>query len=167
MRRFLFFALLLLLSGCRSFRDSIHQSDDSIVIVRTEIRERIDTAYIEIERESMMVMLLDTVSRIENQFAISEAKITNAGFLIHSLETKPQTIPVGVAAKEIVRDSIVYRYRERKVEVPVEVEVEKSLSNWQRVQIYGFWCLAIIAMLLLIWKLRRPVRNYVLRMMQK
>lgn len=65
--------------------------------VRVEIRERVvhDTALVQIEREVEKVVTRDTVSRLENTYARSEARV-EAGLLHHSLETTPRTIRIPV-----------------------------------------------------------------------
>ena len=72
-------------------------------------------------------MTRDTSSRLENDYAVSEASVSG-GYLSHSLATKPARTPVETETREVVRDSIVFR--DRLIEVPVEVE--KPLSRWQR-----------------------------------
>ena len=75
--------------------------------VRVEYRERIDTQIVEIEipREVERVIVRDSSSRLENDFAVSEASIDSAGYLHHALETKPRKIekPVPVVIHDTLR----------------------------------------------------------------
>ena len=96
---------------------------------------------------------LDTISSLENRYAKSQARVSG-GILTHSLETKPVREPVAVDAKEIVRDSIVYRDR---IETRV-VEVEKSLSGWQRFRLNlgtGFLLTLAVASIYFLFKLTK------------
>ena len=133
---------LLLVTGCGATRYVAGQSDtrDSVrVEYRTQVIERIDTAYIEIPKIVERAVVRDTTSLIENEYAVSRASILTGGDLYHSLETKPAKRPVTVKTVEVVRDSIVYRDREVYVETPVEVV--KPLSGFVKGQIIGFWVL--------------------------
>lgn len=75
--------------------------------VRVEYRERIDTLLVEleVEREVERVVVRDTASRLENTYAVSEARVDALGFLHHSLETKPQKIvkPAPVVVHDTLR----------------------------------------------------------------
>lgn len=102
-------------------------SDSTRVEVREVTRYVKDTMYVELPVITERIVTRDTTSHLENDYAVSEASISG-GYLSHSLATKPARTPVETEAREVVRDSIVFR--DRLVEVPVEVE--KPLSRWQR-----------------------------------
>ena len=102
-------------------------SDSTRVEVREVTRYVKDTMYLELPVITERIVTRDTSSRLENDYAVSEASVSG-GYLSHSLATKPARTPVETEAREVVRDSIVFR--DRLVEVPVEVE--KPLSRWQR-----------------------------------
>ncbi len=131
----------LLLTGCASHRSvSETESRDS---VRVEYRERIikvpDTVFVDIPAQTAERTTADSVSHLENDYALSDARINADGTLFHSLNTKPQQRPV-ITEKEIqVRDSIIYRDRFKTKTETKTVEVEKELSWFQKTQIYGFW----------------------------
>lgn len=143
-----------LLVSCRATRittDTLERDS-----VRVEIVERIkyvvDTVEVAVpyyheERETR-----DTMSFLENPFALSSAAISN-GVLSHSLQTIPRTWRVQFKKPILRRDSIVYRnfYRD------VKVEVERELSWLQKMQIKGFWVLLsiLIFIFLLRWVLGR------------
>lgn len=124
-----------IVSGQDTRRDSVR------VEYRTERIERIDTVYIELPQAAERVVMKDTLSRLENDYAVSEAGIDTAGYLHHSLETKRRKVPVPVTATTERRDSIIYRDRDVYVEKPVEVEVEKKLTAWQSFRLKAFWML--------------------------
>lgn len=156
MKRLALFAILslvlLLICGCAASR-IIESSDierqDSI---RIEYRERIvsvpDTVFVEIPAQTAERTTPDSASHLENDYAESDARINPDGTLFHSLDTKLQMKPVPTEKQIEYRDSIVYRDR-IKTETVTETEyVERSLSWWEKTQIYGFWlALAVIAIL--------------------
>ena len=123
-------------------------------VTKIEYRDRVvrDTAIVEIEREVERVVTRDTVSRLENKFAKSEA-VVSGGFLAHSLETKPQKIPVPVEAH--VTDTVIVEKEAQIIEK--EVKVEKPLSWWQRFKIGAFWWLflGVVASVVIIF--RKPI----------
>ena len=102
-------------------------SDSTRVEVREVTRYIKDTLYLELPVITERTVTRDTSSRLENDYAVSEASVSG-GYLSHSLATKPARTPVETEAREVVRDSLVFR--DRLVEVPVEVE--KPLARWQR-----------------------------------
>ena len=86
----------------------------------------------------------DTLSHLENQYALSDARISRNGTLYHSLETKPQQIKARTEVKIEYRDSIVYKDR------MVETTIEKPLSRWERVKInLGGYALGVCLLALL------------------
>mgnify|MGYP000823638205 CR=1 FL=1 len=62
------------------------------------------------------------------------------GTLYHSLETKARTDTITQELSVQARDTIIYR---EKV-IPKVVTVEKGLSDWQKIQIRGFWIFLIL-----------------------
>lgn len=134
-------------TSCRATRVTTETiQNDS---VRVEIVERIkyvvDTVEVAVpyyheERETR-----DTMSFLENPFALSSAAISN-GVLFHSLQTIPRTWRVQFKKPILRRDSIVYRnfYRD------VKVEVERELSWLQRFQVNGFWGMLVVVVILIL-----------------
>ena len=120
---------ILLITLCVSCGPARHASvsDSTRVGVREVTRYVKDTMYLELPVITERIVTRDTTSHLENDYAVSEASISG-GYLSHSLATKPARTPVEAEAREVVRDSIVFR--DRLIEVPVEVE--KPLSRWQR-----------------------------------
>ena len=123
----------------------IYQKETVIEYRDTTIR---DTAYFEVPVEVEKIVTRDTVSHLENSLAISDAMVTD-GFLHHSLETKPQEIPVPVVIH--VRDTI----RQEAQIIEKEVEVEKPLSWWQKFRQGAFLPLLLAVVLLLLWTFRK------------
>lgn len=150
------------LTGCCGWRlvrsDEVRKTDS--VLVRTEYIQRIDTAYVTIEKWIQQV-LTDTTSTLENKYCISRAEITASGMLYHTLETKPQQLPVPVTTTEKVRDSIIYQDRYEYIKEPYPVE--KELTRWQLVRLHGFWYMLAALVLALIWICRKPLMKIILR----
>lgn len=124
-----YYITILPLALCVSCGPARHASvsDSTRVEVREVTRYVKDTMYLELPVITERIVTRDTSSRLENDYAVSEASVSG-GYLSHSLATKPARTPVETETREVVRDSIVFR--DRLIEVPVEVE--KPLSRWQR-----------------------------------
>ena len=124
-----YYITILPLALCMSCGPARHASvsDSTRVTVREVTRYVKDTVYLELPVIAERIVTRDTSSRLENDYAVSEASVS-CGYLSHSLATKPARTTVETEAREVVRDSIVFR--DRLIEVPVEVE--KPLSRWQR-----------------------------------
>ena len=133
--------LMLLFSGC---------SPKWMVETKIEYRDRIvrDTTTVEIPHEVEKIVTRDTVSRLENSYAKSDA-VVSGGFLYHSLESKPQVIEVPVEVH--VTDTL---YKEAEI-IEKEVEIEKPLSWWQKAKIGSFWWLLGAVLALLLWTFRK------------
>ena len=123
----LLFALLL--SACGVARPVLDR-DNTKVEVRTVIERVVDTAWVELPVIVEKVAAMDTVSRLENKLAVSEARVSG-GVLQHTLETKAVKLPVPVKSKIVYRDSLVYRDRVQTR----TVEVERPLTGWQRAKL--------------------------------
>ena len=123
------FSLILFAALCIACATSRQAAPSEKIIVET----RIETVYQK-----------DTVSVLENDYAKSEASVSD-GLLAHSLETKPVKQPVEVQTKVVYRDSVIV-----KDNVIVQtVEVEKPLTGWQSFKMtMGGWMLGIIIFLI-------------------
>ena len=122
------FALaLLLFSSCRPGQQLVVVEARDSVRVEERVREVkvTDTLFIEVPRQAAERTTADSSSHLENDYALSDARILADGSLLHTLETKPRTDTLAREVGVQVRDSIVYR---EKV-VPQVVSVEKEL-NW-------------------------------------
>lgn len=148
--------IAILLTSCGSSRHaatSIETHDSTKVEVRTERIEHIDTVYVELPRQVERIVTQDTTSRLENDYAVSEARV-EAGMLHHTLETKAAKIPIPVKSTIEKKDSITTN---SKAEVEKEkVYIEKELTAWQRFRLRGFWILAAVIGGYIVWKFRRP-----------
>lgn len=139
----LLLAAVFLLGGCcpsRRLTAESNRRDSTRIEVRTQIIHVPDTVYLEIPQQQSERTTADSTSHLENDYAVSNARINPDGTLFHNLNTKPQRKPLPTE-KEIIRnDSIVYK--DRYVNKNVTKEVPRKLTTFQRIQIYGFWILA-------------------------
>ena len=157
MKRLIFIVTLITgLTGCRTSRHVAGQEtrqDSTRIEVRIERIERIDTAYIEVPRIVERIITHDTVSVLDNDFALSRVMISGDGLISHSLETKQARVPVPVKATEERRDSIIFSAQSAYIEKPVEVV--RPLSRFIKAQIIGFWVLLAAAAICIIIKIKK------------
>ncbi len=145
---FLLFAAVLAASSCGTVRQTcpFSQSDSTRVEVKTQTVTKTDTVTVELPVIMERNVTLDTLSRLENAYAKSEATVTN-GFLHHSLETKPVKLPVEVKTETVYKDSLVY-------------EIESKLTWWQKARMHAgtaTFILLAIAILYLLLKSINPL----------
>ena len=140
MKYYLPLLFLALASACSTVRP-LPTTDSTKVEVRTETVIEKDTVFVELPRVVERVAVQDTTSHLENEFALSDARISG-GVLKHSLETKPVKMPAVVDKQIVYRDSVVFRDRVQTV----TVEVEKKLTGWQqaKLRVGGFCFFAVI-----------------------
>jgi len=156
-----------LFGSCCSHKNITNERSekDSIKIeVRTETVYVTDTTYIEIPVHTAERTTADSVSHLENDYAVSDACINADGTLSHTLATKPQKKPVEFQKPVEHRDSIVYVDKIVTETSQQIVEVERKLSWWEKTRIYGCYVLAILLVILYrkpIWKF---VKKLVLRL---
>lgn len=151
---------ILMTIGCSSKKAIVTEKRDS---VRTEIRyEKVfikDTAYIEIPAQISERIIKDSVSFLENDYALSNARLNSDGTLFHDLRTKPQNKPVVVDTKIERRDSIIYK--DREIEVPIPVE--RELGWWEKTSI-RFFPLSLSALFLIcLYLFRKPILTLIRR----
>ena len=124
--------------------------------IRTSVKEVTtyihDTVKVTLPKETEKVVTRDTASRLENTFAISDAKIDSLGFLHHSLISKKSHFAVPVDVPVHRKDSIVYVNKE----VRVPVITEKPLTKWQKAKMRGFWWLLALVVSYSLWNFRKP-----------
>ena len=130
--------------------------------LRTETRVRTvfktDTIQVEIPQIVEKIITKDTISILENDYAISEACVSE-GLLSHSLETKPVQHPVEIQKEIVYRDSIVFCDRT----IVETVEVEKPLTGWQnfKMKTGGFALgLLVIAIVFLVLYIVKPLNLF-------
>ena len=135
MRRVLWVvAIVLLFSSCRTGRQVVVVEARDSVRVEERVREIkvTDTLFVEVPMQKESTTVRDSTSHLENDYAISDARVMADGSLYHSLETKPRTDTLSREVGVQVRDSIIYR---EKV-VPKIYPVEKALNWFVRMRIW-------------------------------
>lgn len=129
--------LTFIIGGCASSRrlsENVHQQDSVDV--------RPDTVFIEIPAQTSERETADSTSPLENDYATSDARINPDGTLYHNLKTKPQKKPVEFEKPVERKDSVIYK---TKTVTKTKIEkVPRDLTWWQKTQIYGFWVILFI-----------------------
>lgn len=153
-------AALLLMGGCSTTRHATavqeYKRDSVKVEVKTETKYVRDTVFLEVPAQTAERTTADSTSHLENDYAVSDAKINKDGSLYHDLKTKPQDKPVPIQKPVEHKDSIIYRTEFVEKIVPVE----RELTKWQRTQMRGFW---IVSAMFLIVVLRKPMLSLIRR----
>jgi len=129
-----FAVALLLFPSCRTGRQVVVVEARDSVRIEERVREIkvTDTLFVEVPMQKESTTVRDSMSHLENDYAISDARINPDGSLYHSLETKPRTDTLSREVGVQVRDSIIYR---EKV-VPKIYPVEKALNWFVRMRIW-------------------------------
>ena len=143
MKNFILVLFSALCVACSVVRQAA-PSERIITETRIETVFQTDTVFLEVPKIVEKIVTADTVSVLENEYAKSEASVSD-GLLAHSLETKPIQQPVEVQTKIVYRDSVVFK----DVVVYETVEVEKELTGWQNFKMkMGDWLLGILIILI-------------------
>ena len=143
MKNFILVLFSALCVACATARQAA-PSEKIITETRIETVFQTDTVFLEVPKIVEKIVTADTVSFLENDYAKSQAVISD-GLLTHSLETKPVQKPVEVQTKIVYRDSVIV-----KDNVIIQtVEVEKELTGWQTFKMKtGGFALGIIVLLI-------------------
>ena len=145
MKNFILVLFSALCVACATARQAA-PSEKIITETRIETVFQTDTVFLEVPKIVEKIVTADTVSVLENEYAKSEASVSD-GLLAHSLETKPIQQPVEVQTKIVYRDSVIFK----DVVVYETVEVEKELTGWQTFKMkMGGWFLRILSLLALV-----------------
>lgn len=144
--KYFFPFLLLFLSVACSVTRQVTPREQTTVEIRTETVYVPDTVYVQLPAVSQSVETLDTVSVLENRYAVSEASVSG-NLLKHSLEVKPVNEPVAIKKEIVYRDSVVLQ----QVDVDHYIEVPAELTHWQSFKIkLGGYAFALIIILIVI-----------------
>ena len=157
MKNFILVLFSALCVACATARQAA-PSEKIITETRIETVFQTDTVFLEVPKIVEKIVTADTVSVLENEYAKSEASVSD-GLLAHSLETKPIQQPVEIQTKIVYRDSVIFK----DVVVYETVEVEKELTGWQSFKMkMGGWFLGILSILALaaiIWIIIKILRK--------
>ena len=139
-----FAVALLLFPSCRTGRQVVVVEARDSVRVEERVREIkvTDTLFVEVPAQSAERTTADSTSHLENDYAVSDARVNPDGSLYHSLEAKPRTDTLTQELYVQVRDTTIYR---EKV-IPKVVTVEKGLNWFTQMRIWlGNVMLVLIA----------------------
>lgn len=145
----IFLMVIFTLISCRSSKSLITQTQEyKRDSVRVEYRERTvfvpDTVFVEIPVQKAERTTKDSISHLENDYAVTDARINSDGTLTHTLNSKPQVKPVPIKRPIEYRDSIVYKDKAISKNNTITKYVAHKLSWWEQTQIYGFWAAIIV-----------------------
>lgn len=127
---------------CRHLTTEKNSQDSTRVEVRTQTILVPDTVYLEIPSQTAERTTRDSVSHLENDYAVSDARINADGSLYHDLRTKVQKRAIETDKRVVTRDSLIYR--DKVVNVKETVSVPRELTTFQKIQIFGFWLLLVL-----------------------
>ena len=152
MKKFIILLIPLLgLFSCRTHKPTIIPPERVVTQIERVTEVRWDTAYIEVPAQSAEVVIPDSVSHLETDFATSDARINPDGTLCHNLRNKPQERPAMVPMTVQRVDSIVER------EVPVPVYIDKPSNKATQFKIDAFWWLIGGLAVLIAILFRKPI----------
>ena len=143
MKNFVLLLLLFLSVACSTIKQ-VTPREQTTLEIRTETVYVPDTVYIELPRIVEKVQTLDTVSVLENKYAVSEASVSG-NVLKHYLEVKPVKESAIVQKQIVYKDSIIVK----EVDVDHYIEMPAELTNWQSFKIkLGGYAFALIILLI-------------------
>lgn len=154
----LLLAVLALAVSCSAKREIVThevtkiETHDSICFVH-------DTLYFDVPLQTTQIVTHDSVSHLENDYAVSDVRINADGSLSHSLNTKQQSVPVPFEKPVETKTQVVYQ--DKRIEVPVPVE--KQFTAWEQFRLRSFWALLTIAIVATCYVFRKPLLTLIRR----
>ena len=151
-------ALFCLVASCSTKREIVThevttiETHDSIYYLH-------DTLYYEVPLQTAQVTTRDSVSQLENDFAVSVVSLNKDGTLSHKLDTKPQSKPIPYEKPVQTKTQVVYQ--DKRIEVPMPVE--KQLSAWERFKLRSFWALVSLSAVGVCIIFRKPLFSVIRR----
>lgn len=149
--------VMMLCCSCRSKQEVVREV--TVIETHDSIHYVHDTLYFDVPVQTAQVVTHDSVSVLENDYAVSEVQLNKDGTLSHKLNTKPQSVPVPFEKPVETKTQTIYKDREVKIPVPVE----KELSAWQKFRLQSFWVLVAVALAALGFIFRKPLYALVRR----
>lgn len=152
----MFAVIAIVATACRTTRPPtvpmiepvvIHNNDSVRIETKTVTVFVHDTLTVEIPEQSAKCTTPDSISHLENDFAVSDARINPDGTLFHNLETKPGKIDVPFERPIEKTETNAERIREieKPVPTPMPVEVERKLTWWESTCIkFAPWSFALL-----------------------
>ena len=147
----------ILLAGCAP--RTVYVPVESVHTVIQVVRDTVIDVRLDVVHDSVTVR--DTASFLENRYSSSYASFSS-GFLSHSLNTKPVTIPVKVQfINTTTTDTIQVPYVVEKV---VKVNY---ISSWQKTRLRVLNWLVLAVIVWLGWKYRKPLLAFIRKLIIK
>lgn len=143
-------AAVLSLMSCKSQKSAeaskpvVLENKDSVKVITREKTVLVhDTVTVEIPAQSAERTTTEGKSRLETDYAVSEAWINKDGSLGHLLRNKPREVSIDVLVphKETVTSTAAVTAREVPVYVDKPVYIERELTKWQKLRLDVFWWL--------------------------
>ena len=147
----IFLCALLLLVGCKSPKEIVREV--TVIETHDSIHFVHDTLYFDVPVQTEQIVTKDSISVLENDWAISQVAINKDGTLSHKLESKKQIVPVPFEKPVETKTQVIYRNMEVKVPVPVE----KELTKWEKFRLSAFWWLLCASVVCVGVVLRKPL----------
>lgn len=154
---FVIIAVVSMLTGCRSPREIVHEV--TVVETHDSISYIHDTLYFDVPAQSAEVVTRDSVSQLENDYAVSIVSLNKDGSLSHKLNAKPQSVPVPYEKPVQTKTQVIYK--DKRIEVPVPVE--KKLTAWEQFQLRSFWALLSLSAVAVCIIFRKPLFSLIRR----
>lgn len=149
MRKLVLLVIALAVASCATLKETETEHTTTHVTVWTETYPmEVSVHFPDIYQQ---VVVRDSSSHLENQYAKSDARIERMGLLYHTLETIPQEIPTKIDVPIQHKDSIVYRDRVVYKDRPVP----RQPTAMERLKIGAFWWLCGALALCLLWIFRK------------
>lgn len=143
--------VMMLCCSCRSKHEVVREV--TVIETHDSIHYVHDTLYFDVPVQTAQVVTHDSVSVLENDYAVSEVQLNKDGTLSHKLNTKPQSVPVPFDKPIETKIQTIYKDREVKIPMPVE----KELTAWQKFRLNAFWVLVAVAIAALAFVCRKPL----------
>ena len=152
---FLCMVLPVLFLSCRTGRQVVVVEARDSVRVEERVREIkvTDTLFVAVPMQKESTTVRDSTSHLENDYAVSDARINPDGTLYHSLETKPRTDTLTQELAVQAKDSIIYR---EKV-VPQVVPVEKPMGWFAQLRLWLGNVMLVLIAVAVAWAAARVV----------
>lgn len=164
--------LAVIATACRTTRPAtmpefvtIHERDTVTVEKVIETTLTHDTVFVDIPAQTAERTTADSLSFLENDFAMSSARINPDGTLFHTLMSKPGKLPFDVMTPTTNTTTNAERIREIEKPVPVRVpvEVERKMTLWERTCIESAPWLFAILIAACVYIFRKPIINFARR----
>ena len=149
--------VMMLCCSCRSKQEVVREV--TVIETHDSIHYVHDTLYFDVPVQTAQVVTHDSVSVLENDYAVSEVQLNKDGTLSHKLNTKPQSVPVPYDKPVQTKTQVIYKDKRIEVQVPVE----KKLTAWEQFRLRSFWALLSLSAVAVCIIFRKPLFSLIRR----